>query len=313
MSQPQISIVSPVYKCESCLEALVERTHHALTPLNYEVIFVDDASPDNSWSKIEELVSSPYPVRGIRLARNFGQHAAISAGLQAAVGSVVVVIDCDLQDRPEEIPRLLAALHSGADIALAQRENRQDTLGKRLSSSFFYRTLGWLTNSRYDHSTANFGAYSRRAVDAFNSMPESERFFPLLMRWTGLETRSIPVEHSSRLEGKTSYNLKKLLRLAFHIALSFSEKPLRAVVVTALLFAAASLTLAVVSIMRYIAGDIQVAGFTSIVASIWLVGSAMLASIGVVGLYVGRIFTEVKNRPNYIVAKSRGFDSGVHS
>lgn len=303
---PDLSIVSPVYGCHGCLEELADRLEAALAglSLSYELILVDDASPDGSWQRIREISAQRRWVVGVRLSRNFGQHAAISAGLLRARGQQVVVMDCDLQDRPEEIPSLLAGLAGGSEVALAQRVERQDNGLKRFGSWAFYRFLGWLTGTAYDHTTANFGAYSRRAVDAVNAMPESERFFPLLMRWNGFSTVKIPIVHDARTHGASGYSLRKLMKLAASIALSFSDKPLRLVVVAALASAAVALLIAAFSISRYFAGDIQIAGFTSIVASIWLVGSATLGSIGVLGLYVGRIFHGVKARPAFVVGES---------
>ena len=302
---PIISIVSPVYGCQGCLEDLLDRIVATLTPRNqsFEVILVDDASPDGSWARIVELSAARPWLRGIRLARNFGQHHAIAAGLQHALGSVIVLMDCDLQDVPEEIPSLLDALHDETEVALGQRIDRQDHALKRLGSWSFYRLLGWLTETPYDHTTANFGAYSRKVIDTINRMPEADRFFPLLVRWTGYRTTLIAVTHGQRGEGRSGYSFRALLRLATNVALSFSDKPLRLVVKLGLAFAVFALCFVGYSIYRYAMGDIQVAGFTSILASIWLLGSAILCSTGVVGLYIGRLYSNAKQRPHYVISE----------
>lgn len=299
-----LSIVSPVYGCVGCLEELADRIDHALAPLgmDYELVLVDDASPDAAWPRIVELGARNPRIRGIRLARNFGQHAAIAAGLLAARGDAVVVMDCDLQDRPEEIPRLLAALDGETRVALAQRVQRSDGAGKRFGSWLFYRLLAWLTGVPHDHSTANFGAYAREVVDAVNAMPESNRFFPLLVKWSGFGSTTVPVRHDGRSEGASGYSFRKLLRLAVDIALSYSDKPLRVMVLCGLVFSFLSLAFVGYSLLRYLQGDIQVAGFTSIIASIWLVGGIVVSSVGVAGLYIGRIFIETKRRPWFVVA-----------
>lgn len=304
----KVSVVSPVYGCAVCLEELVDRIETVLRPVCecFEIILVDDSSPDDAWTRICELARHRSCVRGVRLSRNFGQHAAISAGLLEARGETIVVMDCDLQDRPEEIPKLLSALVGNAEIALAQRVERRDNIIKRFSSWAFYRLLGWLTGAAYDHTTANFGAYSRRVVDAINAMPEHDRFFPMLVQWTGFEVVRIPVTHESRGHGKSGYNLRRLLRLGLNIALSYSDKPLMLVVGLALCFAVLAVGVAAYSILLYVQGKTQVAGFTSIVASVWLIGSAMLASIGVVGLYVGRLFNSAKGRPHFVIAERVG-------
>lgn len=300
---PDVSVVVPVYGCASCLEDLAERVDASLSGagLTHELILVDDDSPDNAWRRICEISSRSAAVRGLRLSRNFGQHAAISAGLSRARGATVVVMDCDLQDVPEEIPALLAGLDGEHEIVLGQRVERQDSWLKRSGSRLFYRTLGWLTDTRYDASTANFGAYSRKVVDAMNGMPEMDRFLPLMARWTGFRTRAIPVSHGRRTEGQSGYSLRKLIQMATRIVLSFSDKPLRLVMSLAFALATVGVCIALFAMLRYLAGDIQVAGFTSILASVWLVGSFIMASLGVVGLYLGRIHYETKQRPAFIV------------
>lgn len=300
---PDVSVVVPVYGCEGCLEDLTDRVGASLSGagLSHELILVDDNSPDNAWQRIREISGRCSLVRGLRLSRNFGQHAAISAGLSHARGATVVVMDCDLQDLPEEIPALLAAMDDDHEIVLGQRVERQDSWLKRHGSKWFYHTLGWLTDTRYDASTANFGAYSRKVVDTMNAMPEMDRFLPLMARWTGFRTRSIPVAHGRRVEGRSGYSLRRLLQMATRIVLSFSDKPLRLVMSTAFVLATIGVGIAMFAMLRYLAGDVRVAGFTSILASVWLVGSFIMASLGVVGLYLGRIHYETKRRPAYIV------------
>lgn len=299
-----VSVVVPVYGCKNCLEELVQRVSCSLESVDrsFEIILVDDSSPDDAWPRIAELAGMYPQVRGLRLSRNFGQHAAISAGLLHVSGEVTIVMDCDLQDIPEEIPALLAAMtQKDIEVVLAQRIDRQDGWLKRLGSKLFYRTLGWLTDTSYDHTTANFGAYSRRVVDTVNRMSELDRFFPLLVRWTGFRATRVAVSHGQRSEGKSSYSFRSLLKLATRVALSFSDKPLRLVMNGALLLAAVSIGIAGFSVYQYVAGNIRVAGFTSIVASIWLIGSCVMFCLGILGLYLGRLHDEAKGRPQYIV------------
>lgn len=299
-----VSVVVPVYGCKNCLEDLVQRVSRSLGGINrpFEIILVDDSSPDDAWPRITELADLYPQVRGLRLSRNFGQHAAISAGLSHVSGEVTIVMDCDLQDIPEEIPALLAAMElKDVEVALGQRVDRQDSWLKRLGSKLFYQTLGWLTDTHYDHTTANFGAYSRRVIDTVNRMPEQDRFFPLLVRWTGFRAAYVAVSHAQRSEGKSSYSFRTLLRLATRVALSFSDKPLRLVMNGALLLAAISTCIAGFSVYQYVAGNVRVAGFTSIVASIWLIGSGIMFCLGILGLYLGRLHDETKGRPQYIV------------
>ena len=310
---PDISIVSPVYGCAGCLEDLVERTRASLqnSGKSFEIILVDDASPDQAWGRIVELAAHDPAVRGLRLSRNFGQHPAISAGLREARGNVVVVMDCDLQDMPEEIPALLAAIDDGADIALAMRIDRQDSWLKRQGSRLFYAGLGWLTDSNYDHTTANFGAYTRNVVDAINAMPEADRFFPLLVRWVGFNTRKVAVTHAKREVGKSTYSLRSLLRLATQVVLSFSDKPLRLLVKAGMLFCVLAFAVVAFAVKSYFEGEINVAGYTSIIASMWLIGGIIIISLGFTGLYIGRIFNQVKGRPSHIIATRVGGNAKV--
>ena len=304
-----VSVVCPVYGCKNRIEELVDRVALTLEQQGktFELILVDDASPDGAWHRISELATTRPWVRGLRLARNFGQHYAIAAGIEHASGEVVVVMDCDLQDAPEEIPGLLNALGNGVEVAFAQRTQRQDGIVKRLTSWAFFRLLTWLTGVPQDHTTANFGAFSRKVIDTVNRMPESDRCFPLMVKWTGFHATYVPVTHFGRSEGKSSYSFSALVRLALNIVLSYSDKPLRLVVKLGMSFAAISMLIVLLSIYRYTAGDIAVAGFTSIIASMWLLGGIIVFCIGITGLYVGRLFSDTKRRPYYIVGERANF------
>jgi len=305
MASPDFSIVSPVYGCEICLEELCGRIKGALARIEktFEIILVCDGSPDESWDRICELASLDPRIVGIRLARNYGQHYAISAGLEHARGEWIVVMDCDLQDVPEEIPSLYAKATEGYDLVFAQRVDRQDSWGKRFFSKAFYRVLSYLTGTRYEASTANFGIFSARAIAEVNSMPERSRFFPLMVRWAGYRMALLPTEHASRKAGKSAYGFGKLARLALEIILSYSDKPLRLLAKLGLWFSAAAFLLVIFSLYRYAHGSVAVAGYTSIIASIWLLGGLIISGLGIVGLYVGRVFNDIKARPYYVVAE----------
>lgn len=300
-----LSVVSPVYGCEGCLEDLVLRVRSATAAagMTLELLLVDDGSPDRSWDRIKEQASLYPEVRGLRLSRNFGQHYAIAAGIENARGELVAVMDCDLQDLPEELPRLVAAVRAGNDVAFAQRSERQDSAFKRLGSYAFYFLLSYLTDVRQDHSTANFGVFTRKVINIVNQMPESDRFFPLMVKWTGFQTALVPVRHAERLAGDSGYSLRKLVRLAVNVVLSYSDKPLRLVIKLGLAFSGVALLITALSVYRYSVGDVAVAGFTSVVASIWLLGGITIFCIGVTGLYLGRLFNDAKGRPYYILSE----------
>jgi glycosyltransferase involved in cell wall biosynthesis len=300
---PDVSVVSPVFCCADCLRALCERISTALSSIGatYEIVLVDDASPDSAWPAMCELASGDSRIKAIGLSRNFGQHAAISAGLEHARGRWIVVMDCDLQDRPEEIGALYRKAQEGYEIVFAEREERQDGWFKRTSSRVFIALLNWLSGADYDYRTANFGIYSRAVIDAVRSMGDRARFFPVMVRWTGFKRTSIPVQHDARGNGGSSYTLRKLFKLALDIMLSYSDKPLRLVATAGIVISLVALVMTGFSLYRYLHGDVTVAGYTSLIASMWLLAGVMLFCMGIIGLYVGRVFESVKFRPTFVI------------
>ncbi|HAA11308.1 MAG TPA: glycosyltransferase [Cytophagales bacterium] len=304
--RPHISIVSPVYRAENLIELLVDRTEATLKGMgvSYEIILVEDGGPDNSWDKIVEVQKTHPAVRGIQLSRNFGQHYAITAGLDATRGEWVVVMDCDLQDQPEEIPKLYAKAQEGYEAVLASRVERQDTFFKRLFSKLFYRTLGYLTGSKQDPSVANFGIYHRKVIQAITSMRENIRYFPTMVRWVGFRQTTLPVEHAPRAEGKTTYNYRRLFMLALDIILANSDKPIRLTIRLGFYISVAAFLFILITLYKYFADSIVVPGYASIIISIWFFSGLFLSSLGMIGLYLGKTFTQAKNRPVYIVGNT---------
>lgn len=304
----QISIVSPVYLAEKVLPELIQRLEAVLVSVTdeFEIILVEDCSPDNSWKVIEDLSFRYSHIKGIKLSRNFGQHYAITAGLDQAQGNWVVVMDCDLQDRPEEIPALYAKALQGFDVVLARRINRQDGFLKRLSSKLFYRTLAWLTGSHQDETIANFGIYSKAVISQISSMRESIRYFPTMVRWVGYRQTAIEVSHASNEYRTSGYNFKKRFNLALDIMLAYSDKPIRLTVKFGILIALTGFLFAIFTLIRYLQGEIIVAGYASLIISLWVLTGFILVTLGMVGLYVGKTFEGVKSRPIYIIEKTVG-------
>ncbi|SHJ58080.1 glycosyltransferase family 2 protein [Aquimarina spongiae] len=301
----KLSIVSPVYKAEHLVDELVERLEKTLYDISdfYEIILVEDGSPDNSWEAIEKICAINKNVKGIKLSRNFGQHYAITAGLENISGDWVVVMDCDLQDRPEEIPKLLDKAKEDYDIVYAQRQLRQDSFFKKISSKLFYKTFGYLTDSKQDPSIANFGVYSKTVIHSLLSMNDHVRFFPTMVQWVGFKSTKISVAHSSRAEGKSSYSWGKLIKLAFDNIISFSDKPLRLTIRLGLVIATLSFISGLIYIFKYINGEIKVLGFASIIISIWFLSGLIIFILGIIGIYLGKTFDKVKERPTYIISK----------
>ncbi len=302
----KLSIVSPVYRAELILDELVERIAKSIPPAfnSYEIILVDDFSPDKSWQKIVEISNKNSKVRGFKLSRNFGQHYAITAGLNQVSGDYVVVLDCDLQDQPEEIEKLFNESQKGFDIVLARRYERKDSFYKKTVSKLFYKTLSYLTGTKQDATVANFGIYSKQVIDEVVKLEEKIKYFPTMVKWVGFSTAYVNVEHASRSEGKSNYNLKKLLNLALDIILAYSDKPLRLIIKFGLSIAMVSFLMVIYVLFEKITGKVSVSGYASLIISIWFLSGCLLTTLGVVGLYIGKIFEGVKNRPSYIIEKT---------
>lgn len=302
-SNPEITVVIPVYQAESLIDELLKQLTNELKTItnHYEIVLIEDRSPDNSWLEILKAQSIYPHVKAVRLSRNFGQHHAISAGLALCKGDWTVVMDCDLQDQPSEISKLYREAKKGFDIVLARRAARQDNWLKTLSSKLFYRTLGYLTGVEQDATVANFGIYSRKVISALIKMPESVRYFPTMVRWVGFNSTKIDVKHAARPDGKTSYNFKKLLNLSLDICLANSDKPIRLTIKLGLIVAFTGFIFATYIAIRALLGGIPVMGYASLLVSLWVLSGLIICIIGVIGLYVGKSFEGIKNRPHYLI------------
>ena len=225
MSNIHISVVVPVYGCGKCLNKLYTRLKKTLSTFTeeFEIILINDASPDESWQTILKLAEEDNRVKGINLSRNFGQHKAITAGLEYAKGDWVVVMDCDLQDQPEEILKLYNKAQEGFDIVFGRRTERKDTFLKKLGSKVFYKIYDYFTESKIDNSTANFSIISKKVVVRLNQLREQNRMYPLFVNWIGFKKTEIDIEHALREEGKSSYTLSKLINLAIDSIVSQSN------------------------------------------------------------------------------------------
>ncbi len=299
----KVSVVSPVYGSPQSLPELLSRLKETMLELteDYEILLVNDGCPKGSWEVIKQL-SLEYPtVKGINLSRNFGQHYAISAGLELAAGELIVVMDCDLQDRPEEIPKLIKQLSKGYDFVVASRVERADSALKRLSSYWFHKCLTYMTRVESDHSVANFGVYSRKVIDAYLSVSEQIRSFPLHIRWLGFSSSNVEVSHNLRHSGESSYTLSKQLNLALDIVVSFSDRPMKLIVKFGLLVSLVSMFIAFCYVVRWLLYGSSVVGWTSLMVSFWFLSGILIMMLGVVGLYVAKTLQEAKGRPIYII------------
>ncbi|HQO09903.1 MAG TPA: glycosyltransferase family 2 protein [Clostridiales bacterium] len=303
MNDPEISVVIPAYRCEKFVDELYSRLIITFEKLkvSFEIIFVNDSSPENDWEAIKALAEKDGRVKGLNFSRNFGQHCAITAGLEASKGNWTVIMDCDLQDRPEEIEKLYAKTQEGYDIVYARRAVRKDSFLKRMSSKYFYKVLSYLTEIEQDETVGNFGIYSRKSIDAVISLRENLRYFPVKIRWVGFRSATVSVEHSANRERKSSYNFRRLFGLAFDVMLATSNKPLKLVVKLGMLISALAFVFAVYLFVRALSGDYLIAGWPSLIVSIWFLSGIIILTLGIIGLYLGKVFDEVKNKPLYII------------
>jgi len=298
-----ISVVAPVFNEHGTLEELHRRLTATLAELGpYEIVLVDDGSIDGSWERLLELAARDRHLRLLRLSRNFGHQAALSAGLDAARGEAIVLMDADLQDPPEVIPQLVAKWREGFDVVYAVRSDREGEPRLRLASiSLFYGLLHRITATSIPQNAGDFRLLSRRAADAIAAMPERARFLRGMTSWIGYRQTGVPYRREARYAGESKYPTRKLVRLAFDGITSFSTAPIK--LVTAIGFALVVFCVGVLAWTLYVRffTDNPPQGWTSVIAVVLLLGGVQLLSLGVIGQYVARIFDETKQRPLYFV------------
>jgi dolichol-phosphate mannosyltransferase len=302
-AKPYISVVIPVYGCAVSLSQLNKRLNQTLLNLTdyYEIILVNDASPDNAWSAIKQLTKNDDRIKGINLSRNFGQHYAITAGLDHTAGDWIIVMDCDLQDQPEEILKLYKKAIEGYDIVFGRRVDRKDSFLKKLSSKLFFKIYDYLANTKTDNTIANFSIISRKVVTALKLYRESNRAYTLLVDMIGFRRTHIDIEHSKRVEGKSSYTFKKLVFHAVNSVVSQSNKPLLLSIQFGFTLTILSFIYILYLIYIYFIDGIGIEGWTSVMVSVYFIGGLIFMNLGFIGLYIGKIFDETKSRPLYII------------
>jgi len=302
--KPYISVVIPVYGCPDGLDELYKRLVKSIEPIttNFELILVNDASPDRSWEIIQKLALDDARVLGVNLSRNFGQHPAIFAGLKHSSGDWVVVMDCDLQDPPEEIQNLHAKALEGFEQVVAVRRNRQDSGLKKFFSKAFRRVLGYLSAVEINQGTTNFGIYSRKLITILNNHKEHNQSFGLFVSWIGFSRFELETEHSARVYGKSSYSFLALLQHGLSSIVGFSDKLLILIVKFGFLLSGLGFFWAAQIVISNIVSPEFQLGWSSLMVVILLSSGLTTISIGIVGLYVAQALSEAKNRPAFIVA-----------
>jgi dolichol-phosphate mannosyltransferase len=310
MTKPHISIVAPVYNEEAAtLTALVERLKAvvgAITP-HMQIVLVDDGSRLPTWNAIAALARTYPDVVALRFARNFGQHAAISAGIDHATGDYVVVMDSDLQDRPEVIPQLYEKARAGNDIVFVKRLQRPDALSTRVSSYLFFKVLNILAEDVHDGSHGNFSIISRVVADAFRSVPDRDRFYAGTVRWLGFPVAEVEAEHGERFGGRPAYGLRGRLRLARRVIIGYSTRLLHAALFLGAAMALVAFVAALWIVITVLSSpERSVPGWPSVFVSVIFVGGLTNIVLGVIGIYLAELFDWAKGRPRYVVRQRLG-------
>lgn len=302
-----ISVVVPLYKCSESISELTSRLLASLPEItdSFEIIYVNDGSPEGDWERVVEFAGRHPQVGGVSLSRNFGQHMAITAGLGYSRGQWIVVMDGDLQDRPESIPDLYRKAQEGYDAVFGRRVERQDTYIKRMTSRLGYRVFDYLTGMRTDGAASNFCICDRRVIDNYLRLTEHYRLFPLLIRWQGFRVGYVDVEHGKRVYGSSSYSYRKLINLALDAIVSQSNRPLKLSIKLGFVLSALSFPYLCWLVIIKLLFEVPL-GWTSLMTAVIFIGGLIFANLGLIGLYIGKIYDEVKNRPLFIVADEVG-------
>lgn len=304
----KLSIVSPVYMAEKIIPELVQRISNEMTSFQggFELILVDDRGPDNSWTVIKDQCEKHSFVKGLKLSRNFGQHYAVSAGVEKASGENIIIMDCDLQDGPEDIHRLLAEREQGYDIVFTERIKRKHGLIKSLTAGLYNRLFKIMSDSDYNVDAGSLVLFSSKAAEEFKKLEDKDRLYLQMLKWIGFSSVTIPVEHHERFEGNSSYDLLKLMKIALQGWTSHSDKLLRMSVYLGLSLALISFIAGLAIIIKYFLYDLQ-PGWPSMIVTILFSTGLILLSIGILGIYIGKIFEQSKGRPLYIIESELNF------
>ena len=309
----KLSIVVPLYNEEEVIMECYNRISivcNSIENYEYEIIFVNDGSKDNTMEILEKITNMNRSVKAISFSRNFGHQCAVTAGLKYVTGDAIVIIDSDLQDPPELIPEMLKLWEEGNEVIYGKRKKRKgESKFKLLSASMFYRTLNALADVEIPKDTGDFRLVDRKVVDVINAMPEHNKFLRGLFSWTGFKQYAFEYERKERFAGKTKYPLKKMLKLATDGIIGFSTKPLKILGSLGLFSIFISFVILVYSILSFAFKWNNITpGWTSIMVAITFFAGVQLLSLWMISEYIGRIYDETKKRPQYIVDKTINID-----
>jgi len=310
MNQPYLSIVIPVYNEESNLVPLMERLYPVMSAIGrpFEIIFTNDGSRDRSLEILRRMVQQYPGVRVLEFNGNFGQHMAILAAFEVSRGEIVITLDADLQNPPEEIPRLAAEIEKGFDVVGTIRQKRQDSLFRKLASRVVNITTNKMTGMEMNDYGCMLRAYHRNIIENINRCGESTTFIPALAQTFASNPTEIEVAHAERAAGESKYSLYKLIRLNFDLMTGFSVVPLQLFGLFGILTSALSLAFGLFLLIRRFIVGAEVEGVFTLFAILFFFIGIIIMGIGIVGEYVGRIYQEVRKRPRFVVRRSYGFD-----
>ena len=300
-----LSVVIPVYNETELIEELIGRTNKVLLEMeiSYEILLVDDGSVDDSWSKITSLKARFPNLKSIKFSRNFGHHYAISAGLREVTGDFAVVMDGDLQDRPEVIPKLFQKIHEGFDVVFVARENRPESKLYLLLQRIYYFVLNTLSGLEFNSKYANFSIINRKVIDSFNLLSENTRFYGSSILWLGYKKGEVSAQHGTRFAGKPSYTISKRIRLALDVIIAFSDRPLKFAIYLGITQALVSIIFVANLVSKYFLGSNSESIQEIILASIFLSTGIIVLILGLIGIYIGRIYRETKMRPLFLISE----------
>lgn len=309
--QKLISVVVPMYFEEEVAQECYNRLKSVMlqNDINYEFVFVNDGSTDRTMEILSEIAANDYRTKIVNFARNFGHQVAVTAGIAAAKGDAIVIIDADLQDPPEVIPELIAKWEEGYEVVYAKRKQRKgETWFKLLTAKYFYKFLNYMSDIDIPKDTGDFRIIDRKVADVFNQMTERNRFIRGMMSWVGYRQTYVEYERDERFAGETKYPLKKMIKFASDGIIAFSTKPLRIVMTLGLLSVLISIIVLLYTITVKIIGTGTQTGWASIMVAITFFSGIQLLGLGIVGQYIARIYDESKNRPIYIVKETINID-----
>jgi glycosyltransferase involved in cell wall biosynthesis len=307
--KPLISIVSPVYLAENLVDPLVQEisNHISIITEDYEILLIEDGSPDNSWEKIKTASEKDSKIKGLKLSRNFGQHYAITAGLAHSSGDYVIVLDCDLQHHPRYFPKLYEKALEGYDIVYAKKEKRVHKVWKNIATRIFYALINFLGGVKLDPNIGTYSILSRKAVDAFLRFKDYQRAYLFILTWVGFSSSYIITKHDERRNGKSSYTFSKLLRLGINYSLAYTDRLLYLIIYLGFIIGLFSFIGILIIIFKYFT-DGFLEGWPSIMVTIAFFSGIIITSIGVAGIYIGKIFEQAKERPLYLIDQKINFE-----